>query len=247
MPPIEDAEILARYGLDSFSITSYGDGGGGGGSFDSSERLQGMDSPRHARHNHEHEGSAGERRGRQGGFGGRSRSYGNRDGLYGGDYGDDDADYDDEEEDDDDDDGNYRSNKNKDSAAANGGAAHGAHISDRDPLHVYRSVGAVLESKGDPHSLSDMAYRAKFSISSKNFSPAAYMQVIHGDTPYADLVQGARLLRESVSQGTEALKILVHNNFDSFVDARNKIDLLYDEMKSRSLNEQAEYGTRAFG
>ncbi|KAI9504975.1 exocyst complex component Sec5-domain-containing protein [Coemansia spiralis] len=123
---------------------------------------------------------------------------------------------------------------------------HSTTISDRDPLHVHRSVSAVLESKGDAHSLSDMSYRAQFSISSKSFSPTSFMQVIHSDTPYADLVQGARLLRESVSQGTEALKILVYNNFDRFVDARNKIDLLYDEMKSRSLNEQAEYGTRAF-
>ncbi|KAJ1932900.1 Exocyst complex component S5, partial [Linderina macrospora] len=73
------------------------------------------------------------------------------------------------------------------------------------------------------------------------------MQVVHSDTSYADLVQGARLLRESMSQGSEALKILVHNNFDRFVDARNKIDLLYEEMKSRSLNETQEYGTRAFG
>ncbi|KAJ1668211.1 Exocyst complex component S5 [Coemansia sp. RSA 1813] len=241
MPPIEDAEILARYGLDSFSRTSYGDGGGGG-SFDDSERLQGVDSPRHARHNHGRENSTGERRGRHAGNGGRSGSYGDGGGQYEGEYDDEDDDYDD-----DDDDGSYRNNKHMGSVTANGVAMHGTPISDRDPLHVYRSVSAVLESKGDPHALSDMSYRAKFSISSKNFSPASYMQVVHGDTPYADLVQGARLLRESVSQGTEALKILVHNNFDSFVDARNKIDLLYEEMKSRSLNEQAEYGTRAFG
>ncbi|KAJ2382360.1 Exocyst complex component S5, partial [Coemansia sp. RSA 2603] len=104
----------------------------------------------------------------------------------------------------------------------------------------------VLENKGDVNALSDMAYRAKFSVSNKNFSPPMFMQVVHSDTSYGDLVQGARLLRESVSQGTEALKILVHNNFDRFVDARNKIDLLYGEMKTRSLNEEAEYGTRAF-
>ncbi|KAJ2518802.1 Exocyst complex component S5 [Coemansia sp. RSA 1939] len=237
MPPIEDAEILARYGLDSFSRTTYRDGGGGGGgsggSFDGSEHLHGMGSPRHTRHNHDRESSVGESHGGQSEHASRSRSYENR-GMY-------------EEDDDDEDDSSYRNNKRTNSIAADGGAIHGMTISDRDPLHVYRSVGAVLESKGEPHALSDMAYRAKFSISSKSFSPASYMQVVHGDTPYADLVQGARLLRESVSQGTEALKILVHNNFDSFVDARYKIDLLYEEMKSRSLNEQAEYGTRAFG
>ncbi|KAI9475225.1 exocyst complex component Sec5-domain-containing protein, partial [Coemansia mojavensis] len=119
-------------------------------------------------------------------------------------------------------------------------------ISDRDPLHVYQSVGAVLERKGDPQALGDMAYRAQFSISSRSFSPAAFMQTVHGDTAYGELAQGARLLRESVSQGTEALKILVHNNFDRFVDTRVKIDQLYEEMKTRSLNDRAEFGTRAF-
>ncbi|KAJ1937704.1 Exocyst complex component S5, partial [Linderina pennispora] len=125
--------------------------------------------------------------------------------------------------------------------------SHSVAISDRDPLHVHASVTQVLERKSDARALGDLQYRAKFSVSHKGFSPGAFMQVVHSDTSYADLVQGARLLRESMSQGSEALKILVHNNFDRFVDARNKIDLLYEEMKSRSLNSAQEYGTRAFG
>ncbi|KAJ1990564.1 Exocyst complex component S5 [Coemansia spiralis] len=241
MPPIDDAEILSHYGLESFSGGFYGDGIEG--SFDGDEHLQDMDSSHYSRRKQGRDGSIGEGRRRHPKSGSRSRDYGNGDNEYEDEYdNDNDNDYDDEE----DEDGEYRGSKLMDSMSPNGLPMHSTTISDRDPLHVHRSVSAVLESKGDAHSLSDMSYRAQFSISSKSFSPTSFMQVIHSDTPYADLVQGARLLRESVSQGTEALKILVYNNFDRFVDARNKIDLLYDEMKSRSLNEQAEYGTRAF-
>ncbi|KAJ2331105.1 Exocyst complex component S5, partial [Coemansia sp. RSA 2681] len=241
MAPIDDAEILARYGLESFGAMSFGNGDET--ITDSSERsrseqrgelvLDGthdMSMTRQSRLGHSRQGSSVGRRRRQ--------ARGNGSNEYGDDDEDDDEDDDDEDE--------YGAGQYTDSMSAGGASAHNLAISDRDPLHVYKSVAAVLESKGDRHALSDMAYRAKFSVSNRNFAPSLFMQVIHSDTSYADLVQGARLLRESVSQGTEALKILVHNNFDRFVDARNKIDLLYDEMKLRSLNEEAEYGTRAF-
>ncbi|KAJ2707320.1 Exocyst complex component S5 [Coemansia sp. IMI 203386] len=240
MPPIDDAEILARYGLDSFVATTFGPGDDGASEMNGrarSEQHEDMDfdnmrtrsGSRSSRLSQGRDRKIRSRHRRRGGNGSRN-----------GDYDDDDYD-DDDDDDDDDEDGRFH-----DSMSAGGVSAHNLSISDRDPLHVYHSVSAVLESKGETNALSDMAYRAKFSISNKNFSPSTFMQVVHSDTTYADMVQGARLLRESVSQGTEALKILVHNNFDRFVDARNKIDLLYGEMKSRSLNEEAEYGTRAF-
>ncbi|KAJ1723720.1 Exocyst complex component S5 [Coemansia erecta] len=226
MPPIDDAEILARYGLDSFANTAYGHGDDGASDMHSRGR-----SDKHGDMSQSRDGSSRGRRSR------RSRgSYGG-----GGDGYADVGDVDDDDDEDDDDERRFR-----DSVSGNGATAHSLAISDRDPLHVYQSVAAVLENKGDANALGDMAYRAKFSVSNKSFSPPMFMQVVHSDTSYGDLVQGARLLRESVSQGTEALKILVHNNFDRFVDARNKIDLLYGEMKTRSLNEEAEYGTRAF-
>ncbi|KAJ2065362.1 Exocyst complex component S5 [Coemansia sp. S146] len=237
MPPIDDAEILARYGLESFAAMSFGNGDeaiGDAGERSRSEKhgelmLDGVHSTHQSRLGHSHEGSTSRRRRRQ--------AHDNGSNEY---------DYDDDDDDDDYDDDDEGAGQYLDSMSSGGASAHNLAISDRDPLHVYSSVAAVLESKGDRQALSDMAYRAKFSVSNRNFAPTLFMQAIHSDTSYADLAQGARLLRESVSQGTEALKILVHNNFDRFVDARNKIDLLYDEMKSRSLNEEAEYGTRAF-
>ncbi|KAJ1813975.1 Exocyst complex component S5, partial [Coemansia sp. RSA 2598] len=203
MPPIDDAEILARYGLDSFATTSFGHGDDGASEMNGRarseqhddmdlENMRAFSGSRNSRLSQGRDGKIRGRRRRRGGNGSRN-----------GDYDDDD--------DDDDEDGRFH-----DSMSAAGVSAHNLSISDRDPLHVYHSVSAVLESKGETNALSDMAYRAKFSISNKNFSPSAFMQVVHSDTTYADMVQGARLLRESVSQGTEALKILVHNNFDRF-------------------------------
>ncbi|KAJ2747395.1 Exocyst complex component S5 [Coemansia sp. BCRC 34301] len=242
MPPIDDAEILARYGLESFGATSFGNG---------DEVL--ADSSERGRSEHRDEfmldGAHAMSMAHQPRLGQDSSSMGRRRQVRGNgsnEYGYDNDDDNDDDDYDDDEEGAYGAGQYADSLSAGGASAHNLAISDRDPLHVYNSVAAVLESKGDRQALSDMAYRAKFSVSNRNFAPSLFMQAIHSDTSYADLVQGARLLRESVSQGTEALKILVHNNFDRFVDARNKIDLLYDEMKSRSLNEEAEYGTRAF-
>ncbi|KAJ2796725.1 Exocyst complex component S5, partial [Coemansia guatemalensis] len=242
MAPVDDAEILAQYGLESFTNTVFGPGNAaateGVGRRHPEQQdeaeLEGMQdlSISGRRRQRPGEDETSEHRRRHGGE--RKRH---------GEYGDD---GDDGDDDDDDDDDRYSNKQLHDSISGGEVAVHSLAISDRDPLHVYQSVAAVLESRGDRQAMGDMAYRAQFSISNRNFSPAAFMQTVHNDTSYGDLVQGARLLRESVSQGTEALKILVHNNFDRFVDARNKIDLLYDEMKKRSLNDQAEFGTRAF-
>ncbi|KAJ2760440.1 Exocyst complex component S5, partial [Coemansia nantahalensis] len=249
MSGVDDAEILARYGLDSFTATAFGaddaagDGGGHGRpaselELDGLPELPASGRRRSARSHRS--GAAAERRRRPGGERERGGGY------YGGaGDGGEEEEYEDEEDDDDDDydeDDEHGGRRRRRSA----GGGYRIPLSDRDPLHVYRSVAEVLESRGGGQAMGDMAYRAQFSVSSKGFSPAAFMRTVHNDTSYGDLVQGARLLRESVSQGTEALKILVHNNFDRFVDARSKIDLLYDEMKKRSLNDQAEYGTRAF-
>lgn len=230
-PPIDDSEILARYGLDSFASTSFGNNDD---NIHDSVTIRG--SQMEEQEGYESEGDGSRMRGEHAGSNTRRR-HRRRTDSQARDY---DVDYDYDEDDEDDE---RRSGRERDSMSVSG---PNTSLSDRDPLHVYPSIAAMLESRGDQRALNDMAYRAKFSVSSKSFSPAVFMKTIHSDTPYADLAQGTRLLRESVSQGTEALKILVHNNFDSFVDARNKIDLLYEEMKSRSLNESAEYGTRAF-
>jgi exocyst complex component 2 len=67
---------------------------------------------------------------------------------------------------------------------------------------------------------------------------------VHKDTPYEDLVVGLQKLNITINQRSDALKSLVHSNFDRFVGAKNTIDHIHDEMKAKNLNEADEYGTK---
>lgn len=80
-------------------------------------------------------------------------------------------------------------------------------------------------------------------ITNKKFQPRHFLLQVHRNTPYNELVQGEERLRRDVDQRAEALKSLVHQNFDRFVSAKNTIDHVYDEMKSKQLNQQQDYGT----
>lgn len=59
------------------------------------------------------------------------------------------------------------------------------------------------------------------------------------------MVLGEKRLRHGVDKRAEALKSLVHNNFDRFVTAKNTIDHVYEEMRTHQLNDEQDYGTRA--
>lgn len=80
-------------------------------------------------------------------------------------------------------------------------------------------------------------------ITNKKFQPRQFLLQVHKDTSYNDLVAGEDRLRKGVDQRVEALKSLVHQNFDRFISAKSTIDHVYDEMKSKQLNQLQEYGT----
>ena len=84
---------------------------------------------------------------------------------------------------------------------------------------------------------------ATVMITNKKFQPRHFLLQVHRNTSYNELVQGEERLRRDVDQRAEALKSLVHQNFDRFVSAKNTIDHVYDEMKSKQLNQQQDYGT----
>ncbi|KAG0038947.1 hypothetical protein BGZ82_010243 [Podila clonocystis] len=97
--------------------------------------------------------------------------------------------------------------------------------------------GNVLKSKnvrGDANLISS---------TQKSFNPQRYLYAVHADTSYDDLVQGVDNLKHSIDQRSSALKVLVQNNFDRFVSAKNVIDSVYDDMKEKTLNEAQDYGT----
>ncbi|KAG0373234.1 hypothetical protein BGX24_011963 [Mortierella sp. AD032] len=81
------------------------------------------------------------------------------------------------------------------------------------------------------------------SSTQKSFNPQRYLYAVHADTSYDDLCVGVDRLKGSIDQRSSALKVLVQNNFDRFVSAKNVIDSVYDDMKEKTLNETQDYGT----
>ncbi|KAF9180188.1 hypothetical protein BGZ51_009012 [Haplosporangium sp. Z 767] len=97
--------------------------------------------------------------------------------------------------------------------------------------------GNILKSKnvrGDANLISS---------TQKSFNPQRYLYAVHADTSYDDLCIGVDRLKDSIDQRSSALKILVQNNFDRFVSAKNVIDSVYDDMKEKTLNEAQDFGT----
>ncbi|OLY81074.1 Exocyst complex component SEC5A [Smittium mucronatum] len=117
---------------------------------------------------------------------------------------------------------------------------------DYDPLGLKPSINSALAENRDLIDPSDLSQRGKYFVSHKQFSATDFLLAIHKDASYSDLIHGAKALRLAMSHRSEALKVLVKNNFGRFVEAKNKIDLLYDEMKTHSFGQDQEYGTKKF-
>lgn len=99
--------------------------------------------------------------------------------------------------------------------------------------HVYGAYAYTCSSKG-----------SSLITSNKSFNPRSFLLQVHKDSSYEDLVVGLQRLNVTIDQRSDALKSLVHSNFDRFVSAKNTIDHIHDEMREKNLNEQEEYGTK---
>ncbi|CAO3656981.1 unnamed protein product [Mucor hiemalis] len=114
-------------------------------------------------------------------------------------------------------------------------------IDDSDPLGVYASIFPDEMSRNT--NITQLKEKTSLMITNKKFQPRHFLLQVHKDTSYNDLVAGEERLRRGVDQRAEALKNLVHQNFDRFVSAKNTIDHVYEEMKSKQLSQQQDYGT----
>ncbi|KAI8970337.1 exocyst complex component Sec5-domain-containing protein [Mycotypha africana] len=114
-------------------------------------------------------------------------------------------------------------------------------IDDSDPLGIYPSI--FPEDMSRNTNISKLKEKTIFMITNKQFQPRQFLLQVHKNTSYNDLVTGEDKLRKGVDQRAEALKDLVHQNFDRFVSAKNTIDHVYEEMKSKQLNQTQDYGT----
>ncbi|CAG8648233.1 7834_t:CDS:2, partial [Paraglomus occultum] len=120
-------------------------------------------------------------------------------------------------------------------------------FNDSDPLGLRPSIFSNNEhiqrvAQGDYEFFKE---QSQLFVSSKSFNSKVFLRTVHLDTSYADLLVGAQKLRFTLDQKAEALKKLVHDNFDGFVSAKNTIDTVYNEMKAKSLNEKEDFGIRS--
>lgn len=80
-------------------------------------------------------------------------------------------------------------------------------------------------------------------LSSSNFDGRLCLRLVHQYTSYEDLVRAVDHLDFSIQSRKSVLKLLVRENFDRFVNAKNSIDSVYADMRAKGMNS-GDYGMR---
>ena len=104
-----------------------------------------------------------------------------------------------------------------------------------DPLGLYR--GTVLSNIPTlpPEVVSTIL------LSSKTFSPTAFINNVHPAAGPDDLAYGRERLQEAAKGRESAIQRLVEDNFDRFIGIKAASGIVYDEMKLGPLSKEADY------
>lgn len=80
-------------------------------------------------------------------------------------------------------------------------------------------------------------------LASPNFDARLCLRLVHQFTAYEDLMRACEHLELGMEARRNVLKLLVRENFDRFVNAKNSIDAVYADMRAKGMNS-GDFGMR---